>query len=449
MLPHMIQKRIIAGAIIVVGALLAILLLRSIKPGHTDIVARHPFRLGLDLSGGSYLLYKADVSQLAPGQIDDSMDALRDVIERRINAFGVAEPVIQVQTSTLGGAKEHRLSVELPGVTDINEAIKTIGQTPFLEFRVQSDTPTKASVGKDGVVDLSAAENFVPSGLDGKYLKRAQVVFEPNTGEPQVSLQFNDEGAKLFEKITSENIGKVIAIYLDGSVISAPVVREAISGGEAQISGSLTPQEAKQLVGRLNSGALPVPISLISTQTIGASLGAEAIHAGVRAALIGFVLIALFLIMWYRLPGVVAVLALALYIVITLLLYKFIPVTLTAAGIAGFIISIGMAVDANILIFERMREERARGKSNTEAIAAGFDRAWFSIRDANTASLIISVILFWFGTSLIKGFALTLGLGVIVALFSAISITKLFLQALPTLERSKLGRVLFSSGFHF
>lgn len=443
----MLKRRILSGAIILIGAFLGFLIIRSFTPGHSDVVARHPFRLGLDLSGGSALLYKADVSQLPAGQVGDSMDALRDVIERRINAFGVAEPVIQVQTGLVNGTRENRLSVELPGVTDIDEAIKTIGQTPFLEFKVQSDAPQKATVNKDGQVEINAGDNFVPTGLDGKYLKRAQVEFHPTTGEPVVSLQFNDEGAKLFEKITGENIGKVIAIYLDGSVISAPVVREAIAGGQAQISGSLTPDEARQLVGRLNSGALPVPISLISTQTVGATLGAEAIAAGVKAALIGFIIIALFLIIWYRLPGVVAVLALGLYVVITLLLYKFIPVTLSAAGIAGFIISIGMAVDANILIFERYREERARGKIAAEAMDAGFARAWYSIRDANTASIIIAIILFWFGSSLIKGFALTFGLGVVVALLSAILITKLFLRSLPTMEGSRLGRFLFSSGF--
>lgn len=443
----MITRRIIAGAVLLVGAFLGFLIFRSVNSEHTDIIARHPFHLGLDLSGGSYLLYKADVSQLQSNQINDSMDAVRDVIERRINAFGVAEPVIAVQTSTLGGAKEHRLSVELPGVTDIQQAIDLIGQTPFLEFRKQSDDPQKLVADKDGNVTVDANGNFVPTGLDGKYLKRAQLMFEPNTGEPMVSLQFNDEGAKLFEQITSENIGKVIAIYLDGSVISAPVVREAISGGQAQISGSLNPTEAKQLVGRLNSGALPVPISLISTQTIGATLGIDAVHAGIKAALIGFILIASFLILWYRLPGIVAVLALSLYVVITLLLYKFIPVTLSAAGIAGFIISIGMAVDANILIFERFREERARGKQTTDALSAGFARAWLSIRDANTASIIIAIILFWFGTSLIKGFALTFGLGVVVALFSAITITKLFLKSLPTMEGSRIGKFLFSSGF--
>jgi len=443
----MLKRRILSGIIIIIGAFLGFLVFRGVQPGHTDIVARHPFRLGLDLSGGSALLYKADVSKLSAGQVNDSMDALRDVIERRINAFGVSEPVIQVQTGLVNGSRENRLSVELPGITNLDEAIQTIGQTPFLEFRVQSDEPQKAIINNDGVVEINPDQNFVSTGLDGKYLKRAQLEFQPNTGEPIVSLQFDEEGAKLFEKITGENIGKVIAIYLDGGVISAPVVREAISGGQAQISGSLAPQEAKELVGRLNSGALPVPITLISTQTVGATLGAEAIHAGVKAALIGFVLITIFLIMWYRLPGLVAVVALCLYIVITLLLYKFIPVTLSAAGIAGFIISIGMAVDANILIFERYREERSRGKATNDAMDAGFARAWYSIRDANTASSIIAIILFWFGSSLIKGFALTFGLGVVVALLSAILITKLFLRALPTFEGKKIGRFLFSSGF--
>lgn len=443
----MIKRRIIALSIILVAAVLGFLIFRSVKGDHTDIIARHPFHLGLDLSGGSSLLYKADVSKLPAGEVSDSMDALRDVIERRINAFGVGEPLIQVQTGFVNGAKENRLSIELPGVTNIDDAIKTIGQTPFLEFRLQSDTATVGKVDANGQLQVDATPTFVPTGLDGKYLKHAQLIFAPNTGTPEVSIQFNDEGSKLFEKITSENVGKVIAIYLDGSVISAPVVREAISGGQAQISGNFTPEEAKQLVGRLNSGALPVPISLISTQTIGATLGAEAINAGVKAALLGFILISLFLIVWYRLPGVVAVIALTIYVIITLLLYKFIPVTLSAAGIAGFIISIGMAVDANILIFERYREERARGKNTTDAIGAGFDRAWLSIRDANTASIIIAIILFWFGSSLIKGFALTFGLGVVVSLLSAILITKLFLRSLPTMEGTRIGRFLFSSGF--
>jgi preprotein translocase subunit SecD len=283
--------------------------------------------------------------------------------------------------------------------------------------------------------------------LNGQYLESAQLVFAQGTNEPTVSLQFNAEGTKLFAQLTKANVGKVIAIYLDGQVISAPVVREAITDGTAVISGNFTPDQARSLVSSLNSGALPVPISLISTETVGATLGAQATHAGVMAAAIGFTIVGLFLLIWYRLPGLVAVIALALYTVITLVLYKLIPVTLSAAGIAGFIISIGMAVDANILIFERAREERLRGRSVSEALSAGFERAWTSIRDANISSIIIAFILFFFGSSLIKGFALTFGLGVIISLLSAITITRLFLQALPTPTDSKVGKFLFSSGF--
>ncbi len=442
----MLKRRIIAGLILIAGGALVWGMLYAQNPSAEGYFVRHPFRLGLDLSGGSHLLYDAEVEQVPQGEVDDSMEALRDVIERRINLFGVAEPTVQVQTSLFSGEKVHRLSIELPGVTNISEAIAMIGETPFLEFRVQSDAPQKATVGKDGVVTVNPTGSFVPTDLTGKYLDRATLMFDPSTGEPIVSLKFDSEGAKLFEKITGENIGEVVAIYLDGQVISAPVVREAISGGEAQISGNFTPIEAKELVGRLNSGALPVPITLASTQTIGATLGTDAINDGVDAAVIGFIVIALFLILWYRLPGVVAVLALALYVVVTLVLYRIVPVTLTAAGIAGFIISIGMAVDANILIFERTREERARGKNNNDAMKAGFDRAWFSIRDANTAAIMTAIILFWFGTSLIKGFALTLGLGVIVSLFSAITVTRIFLLALPSFEGTRAGKFLFSSG---
>jgi protein-export membrane protein SecD len=375
------------------------------------------------------------------------MNALRDVIERRINLFGVGEPVVQVQTGSFGSGGDHRLSIELPGITDIGEAIKMIGQTPFLEFRVQSDKPQEIVVDKDGNATIDPNGNFVPTPLNGKYLKSAQLSFNSSTGEPIVNLNFNDEGAKMFEQITRDNVGKTVAIYLDGQVISAPVVREAISGGQAQISGNFTPEEGRALVGRLNSGALPVPISLISTETIGATLGEQATSAGVKSALVGFLAIAFFLILWYRLPGLIASIALVIYVAITLALYKLIPVTLSSAGIAGFIISIGMAVDANILIFERFKEERKKGRGTRDALSEGFSKAWLSIRDANTASIIISIILFWFGSSLIKGFALTFGLGVVVSLVSAIGITRVFLRALPTMENSKVGKFLFSNGF--
>jgi preprotein translocase subunit SecD len=443
----MIKKRIFAVLVLLVGLGLGWAVLRSEQPNPPQALSKYPFRLGLDLSGGTHLLYSADVSKLSSSQIDDSMNALRDIIERRVNLFGVGEPIVQVQTGSFGSGGDHRLSVELPGVTDIAKAIEMIGQTPFLEFRQQSDEPQQIVVGPDGTATVDPNGNFVATPLNGKYLKSSQLSFNPTTGEPIVNLNFNDEGAKLFEEITRANIGKTLAIYLDGAPISAPVVREAISGGQAQISGNFTPTEGRELVGRLNSGALPVPIALISTETIGATLGEQAVNSGVKAALIGFIIIAIFLLVWYRLPGLVATLALAIYVAITLALYKLIPVTLSTAGIAGFIISIGMAVDANILIFERFKEERKLGHGVRDALNAGFSRAWLSIRDANTASIITAIILFWFGSSLIKGFALTFGLGVIISLISAIGITRLFLRALPMLENSRLGRFLFTSGF--
>lgn len=412
-------------------------------------VAKYPFKLGLDLSGGTHLVYHADVSKVDSTQVAESMNSLRDVIERRVNIFGVSEPVVQVQNGGFSNAGEERLIVDLPGVTDVSKAVEMIGQTPLLEFKTENpnkNAPVEAKLGADGVVNVVQPDPYIATELTGRFLDKAILEFNQTTGEPVVSLQFNEEGSKLFEKITRENIGKAVAIYLDGSPISIPTVNETITGGKAQISGSFTPVEAKTLVGRLNSGALPVPISLISTQTIGPTLGAQATAAGVKAALIGFLAIALFLIIWYRLPGFVAVLALSLYVFIMLALFKLIPVTLTAAGIAGFIISIGIAVDANVLIFERIKEELRAGHTIPESIKHGFSRAWLSIRDSNTSSIITAIILFWFGTTLIKGFALTFLIGVIVSMFSAITITRLFLSTLNIKKTSKVTNFLFGSG---
>lgn len=441
----MLKKRILAIVVLIVGIALGYAVFRSQEANPSSFFARYPFRLGLDLSGGSHLVYEADVSQIPASEIDTSMASVRDVIERRVNAFGVSEPVVQVQNGGFGAVNTHQLSIELPGVTDITQAEAQIGQTPFLEFKTQSDAPQHLVVGPDGKATVDISNQFVSTGLNGKYLKQAQLVFAQGTNEPTVSLQFDEEGTKLFAQITKDNVGKVVAIYLDGQIISAPVVREPITDGVAVISGNFTPETARALVSSLNSGALPVPIHLISTETVGATLGAQAVHAGIMAAMLGFILVGLFLLVWYRIPGLVAVIALALYVIITLALYKLIPVTLSAAGIAGFIISIGMAVDANILIFERAREERIRGRSITEALQFGFVRAWTSIRDANISSIIIAFILYFFGSSLIKGFALTFGLGVLISLLSAITITRLFLQALPTPKNNKA--FLFSSGF--
>mgnify|MGYP001570789406 CR=1 FL=1 len=412
---------------------------------------KHPFRLGLDLSGGSHLIYKADTTLVPKGEVGESMNALRDVIERRINIFGVSEPVVQVQRSSLISGAEEQLIVDLPGVTDVGKAIDMIGLTPLLEFKTEApaDTAQNITVGKDGKVDLGAIDltpKFISTELTVRYLKKAILDFDTNTREPKISLQFDDAGAKLFAEITKNNIGKTVAIYLDGAPISTPVVQEEIPNGQAVISGNFTPIEAKAFVGRLNSGALPVPITLLSTQTIGAILGDNAVHAGVKAAIIGFLLVALFIIFWYRLPGLIATISLCIFIVTILTLFKLMPVTLTAAGIAGFIISIGIAVDANVLIFERVKEELRSGKSIADSISAGFSRAWFSIRDSNISSFITAIILFWFGTPLIKGFALTLGMGIIVSMFSAIIITRIFLSTLGFMGEGKIARFLFSSG---
>ncbi len=427
-------------------------------------IENFPVRLGLDLQGGTHLVYKADTSALPAGDVSDSMAALRDVIERRVNMFGVAEPVVQVEESSFlagAGAGEERLIVELPGLTDTDQAIRMIGQTPVLEFKTERASAERDQIlaaikkaqeaqasGVVGAIDPLAFEDpdFIRTALTGRYLEKAILEFDPNIGSPQISLAFNDAGAELFGQITKENVGKRIAIYLDGAVISAPVVREEITGGKAQITGDFKIDEAKQLVGRLNAGALPVPITMLSAQTIGASLGEEAYQKVTHAGIIGFVVVILFLILWYRLPGILAGLALSVYVAIMLALFKLIPVTLTSAGIAGFILSIGMAVDANILIFERMKEELRKGRTAYDAVEEGFARAWFSIRDSNLSSIISSVILFWFGTSMVQGFALTLGIGVIVSMFTALTVTRTFLLALGVAGSGRGVKFLFGSG---
>ncbi|MDO8264791.1 MAG: protein translocase subunit SecD [Candidatus Parcubacteria bacterium] len=399
-----------------------------------------PFRMGLDLEGGVQLLYDADLSKVNKADYNTAMQGLRDVIERRVNLFGVQEPVVQVEEA----GDHYRLLVELAGVQDPAQAIKMIGETPFLEFREQrSSEETQMILDKQKEVEGKSLEeaqnipdwqlaledpNFKPTDLNGRYLERSELAFDQTTYRPSISIKFNKEGTDLFKDLTGRNIGKPLAIYIDNILISAPVVQEAIAGGEAQITGQFTVEEAKTLARNLSAGALPVPINLISQQKVGPTLGASSLEKSLKAGIYGFLAIVIFMIIFYKLPGLLAAIALFIYVVIILSIFKLIPVTLTLAGIGGFVLSIGMAIDANILIFARLKEELAENKDFSTALEEAFRRAWPSIRDSNLTSLIVGFILFSLGTSFIKGFALTLSLGIIVSMFSAIFITRQFLR---------------------
>jgi preprotein translocase subunit SecD len=402
--------------------------------GHT-IYTNHasgsnPFAFGLDLVGGSHLVYEADVSSLEVYEIDGAMQALREVIERRTNLFGVSEPLVQVEKGSVFAEEgsQHRLIIELPGVTDLEEAVRIIGETPQLEFKLVA-LP-------DGSATTTTYEE---TGLTGRYLSRAELQFGSGGGgvgvsnEPIIGVTFTNEGKELFATITREHVGRQLAIFLDGELKSDPVINEPILGGEAIISGGgsgFDPEEARDLVRDLNIGALPVPITLASTQTVGASLGTEILEKGVYAGMIGLGLVIIFMALWYRVPGISAGLALISYVVLMLGVFMYIGVTITAAGIAGFLLSIGMAVDANVLIFERLREGLREGKGYVEAIDEAFFRAWPPIRDGNFTSLISAVVLFWLGTGLVQGFALVFGVGILVSMFSALVLTRLFLHSI-------------------
>ena len=520
------------------------------------VSSKMKINMGLDLQGGVNLVYEADMSNIEKGKETEALRGVQDVIERRVNAYGVAEP--NIQPSKIGDS--YRLIVELAGITDVEEAKDLIKETPFLEFKKEKEPRTelteeeqkmvdeeknrivtqakeaeeraketlqKALAGEDfsslaeenpedptqgkreelgfvqkGVmvpefedvifrddfadgtvfgeivktqfgfhvikklssrgegdnkeVEIShilysaqdpesyaemiksqilAQPEFEPTGLSGKELKQSQVSFDPQLGQPNVILQFNDQGKDLFKDITEQNQGKRIAIFLDNEVISAPVVNDVIRDGEAVISGNFNLQEAKDLSRRLNAGALPVPIELISQQSIGASLGQESLDKSLQAGLWGFALVGIFMIAYYRLAGVIAVIALLIYTAIIVSIYKLSSlspygVTLTLSGIAGFILSVGMAVDANILIFERMKEEIKKGRDLKAALEEGFKRAWSSIRDGNVSTILTSVILIMFGSGFIKGFAITLIIGVLVSMFTAIVITRALLRAI-------------------
>lgn len=513
--------------------------------------ARFRTHLGLDLQGGAHLIYEADTSQVDINDAEVAIAGVRDVIEKRVNALGVSEPV--VQTSRSGGRL--RVIVELAGVFDVNKAIEQIGATPLLEFKVEATPPPVEPIGaeekakreefnsqqfkktqdtinrivasqgqnfvqvaqevsedpgtaksggdlgfvargllvpefeavlfdqlKDGEMaiepvqtqfgyhiiqrleskeekdsqtgqaqtlvrgrqilfmtksltgDVPQYDPWTNTNLSGKQLKRSEVQYEQLSGTPTIGLVFDDEGASLFEQITGDNVGKRVAIFLDGSLLSAPVVQQKISGGQAVITGNFTIPEARQLVERLNAGALPMPINLVGQRTVGPSLGAASLQKSLVAGLAGFLLVAIFMLIIYRLAGLLAVISLLFYGAIVFSLFKLVPITLTLAGIAGFLLSMGMAVDANVLIFERLKEELKNGESFGRAVSEGFSRAWSSIRDSNISTLLTCLILAWFGTSIIKGFAITLGLGILVSMFSGIVITRVLIEVVARVK---------------
>jgi len=391
---------------------------------YIDISSWLPWRLGLDLVGGTHLVYEIDMTDVIDVDRDSVASGIRDVIERRVNLFGASEP--QVFIAKKGGA--YRLDVELAGIQDIAQAIKIIGETPFLYFAEVENLPDAAATPTPEASATSTGPTFNPTDLTGRYIVGASLNFDQVTGKPQISLNFNGEGAAIFEQLTEKNVGKPIAVFLDNVLVTAPVVQEKISGGKAQITGQFTLDEAKLLVARFNAGALPAPITIVSQQTVGASLGSDSLKKTLTAGLAGTILIILFMIIYYRGLGIFSSAALIIYIILTTAVFKLFAITMTLAGIAGFILSIGMAVDANILIFARVKEEIKKGLPKVSALEEGFKRAWLSIRDSNISTIITSIILFYFTSGFIKGFALALLIGVIVSMFSAITVTRTMLR---------------------
>lgn len=390
---------------------------------------RKGMTLGLDLKGGTYLVLEADISQRPPGEREDALMGVKRIIEQRINAYGVSEPIIQKMGT-------NRISIELPGVRDIQEAKSLIGKTAQLDFREQK-------LKEDGAPEIDETGNLLwvkakGEGSDGQqkeltgayFRPNAAVVMSPQSNLPEVSFEFDPEGAKLFEQITKRLINKPLGIFLDDRVISAPIVQAVISS-RGVITG-MKLDEARTLTIQLNAGALPVPVTIVKEQDVDATLGADSVRKSIIAGEIGLGVVLTFMLLHYRLPGFLAGCALIVYALLVLSIFKLVPVTLTLAGIAAFVISVGMAVDANILIFERLKEELRTGRTMGSAVEMGFERAWPSIRDSNISTFITCAILFWFGrqfgANMVMGFAITLAVGVAVSMFSAITITRTFLR---------------------
>ncbi len=420
-------------------------------------IEERDFMFGLDLQGGAYLLYQADLTDVPSAERTQRMEGLRNLIERRVDLYGIGESLIQVRGD--------RLVVEIPGAHDLDEAINIIGETPFLDFReispeiqemqeekwkeiadyfgkeIEDLTIEDVMALEEGEVEgweIILADPYTETALTGRHLENARVSMHPVTQDPVIAITFNKEGADLFEKITERNVGKPLATFLDGEVLQEATVQEKISGGEAQITGGFSVEEAYNVARDLRIGALPVPIELVSQQSIGPAIGEDSLNASLRAGILGFLLVAIFMIFIYRLPGLFAVISLSIYILLVLFLFKVFSVTLTLSGIAGLILSIGMAIDANILIISRMREEIRDGKSISQSVEEGYRRAWSSIRDGNFTTLMVAIVLFFITTSFVRGFAITLILGILMSLFSAMVINRILLFAFEGGKTAKI-----------
>lgn len=436
------SPRFIFWFIILLTALAILINLPS--KGFLSFTKSLSFKEGLDLAGGTSLTLKADMKSLDKSQRSKALEAVKTVIERRTNYFGVSEPIVQTAIS----GNDYRVIVELPGV-NIDQAKNIIGTTAQLSFWEQTATSTAVLVkSQEEFQTLAATQSAYPpsvvlalgtypnkTDLGGADLKETSVGFDQNSGKPEVQLKFTSGGAKKFADITSRNIGKIVAISLDDQVIEAPRVNQAILTGDAVITGGFTTESANALSRSLNAGALPVPLLYLQQHGVDATLGSESLLKSLFAGALGIIIIIIFMTVLYGRLGIIASAALIIYTLLVASIFKIssitpYAITLTLSGIAGFILSIGMAVDANILIFERMKEERRAGRVWHEALELGFSRAWTSIRDSNMSSLITCFVLYQFGTGSVKGFALTLAIGVLVSMFSAIVVTRTLLRVI-------------------
>lgn len=444
-----INSLILIAGILIVAIYIVIPNSPGIKLG--GFVKQFVTQFGLDLVGGAQALLEAD---LPPGSLvdPDAMSTAVNIVENRVNGLGVTEAVVQQ-------AGENRMVVELPGETDPERVLASLQQTSLLEFVDFSElSPSQSQAleasGVEIMTNFGMSEetvaatmalsptltiyNTIMTGID---LKTVRVGQNPNTGEYEISFELSSEGAKIFRDFTSEHVGDTLAIVLDKRVISAPVINQPITDGQGVISGSFTYESANALAINLRYGSLPIPLKIVEIRTVGPTLGQDSLNKSIVAGVIGFVIIILFMGLYYRLPGIVADLAIVIYAVIAFAIFRAIPVTLTLPGIAGFLLSTGSALDANILIFERMKEELRSGRPLQQAVALGWKRAWPSIRDSNIATLITCLILFWFGSSfgatIVKGFSITLALGVGVSLMTALLVTRTLLETVLSFFKSK------------